>query len=60
MGLTDLGSLAVGKRASFIVLDGNPLENIRNTRRIADRYIDGARFDREGLLREWQKSWGVR
>ena len=50
MGLTDLGSLAVGKRASFIVLDGNPLENIRNTRRIADVYIDGARFDREGLL----------
>ena len=60
MGLTELGSLSVGKRASFIVLDANPLANIRNTRKIADVYLDGARFDREGLLSEWQKSWGSR
>ena len=52
LGLTDFGALAVGKRASFIVLDANPLENIRNTRKIADVYLDGARFDREGLLAE--------
>ena len=32
MGLTDLGTLAAGKRASFIVLNANPLVNIRNTR----------------------------
>lgn len=57
MGLSDLGSLTVGKRASFVVLDANPLENIRNTRTIVDVYLDGARFDREGLLAEWQKSW---
>jgi imidazolonepropionase-like amidohydrolase len=60
MGARDLGSLTVGKRASFIVLDANPLENIRNTRRIADVYLDGARVDREGLLAEWKKSWGAR
>ncbi|MGE3520236.1 MAG: amidohydrolase family protein [Vicinamibacterales bacterium] len=60
MGLPDLGSLAKGKRASFIVLNANPLENIRNTRTIADVYLDGARFDREGLLAEWQKAWGTR
>ena len=59
MGLTDLGSLTVGKRASFIVLDANPLDNIRNTRKIADVYLDGGRFDREGLLTEWRKSWGT-
>jgi imidazolonepropionase-like amidohydrolase len=60
MGLTEFGSLSVGKRASFIVLDANPLENIRNTRKIADVYLDGARFDRERLLSEWQKSWESR
>lgn len=49
MGLTDLGSLTVGKRASFVVLDGNPLEQIKNTRAIADVYLDGARLDRAAL-----------
>jgi imidazolonepropionase-like amidohydrolase len=29
------GTLTVGKQADLLVLDGNPLENIRNTRRIA-------------------------
>ena len=59
MGLTDLGSLAVGKRASFVVLDANPLEDIHNTRRIADVYLDGTRFDRDGLLAEWRISWAT-
>ncbi len=49
MDQTDLGSMAVGKRASFIVLDANPLEDIKNTRRIADVYLDGAKLDREAL-----------
>lgn len=55
MGLSDLGTLAPGKRASFIVLDGNPLENIRNTRRIADVYLNGTRVDRQALRRKWQQ-----
>jgi imidazolonepropionase-like amidohydrolase len=55
MGLTDLGTLGAGKRAAFIVLDANPLDDIRNTRMISDVYLDGARFDRESLLRRWQE-----
>ena len=47
--LTDRGSLAPGKRADFLVLDGNPLENIRNTRRIASMYLAGNEVDRRAL-----------
>lgn len=49
MGQTDLGALAVGKRASFIVLDANPLVDIKNTRTIADVYLDGVKLDRAAL-----------
>jgi len=55
MGLTDLGTLVPGKRASFIVLNANPLENIRNTRTISDVYLDGVKFDREALRRKWRE-----
>ena len=49
MDQSNLGSLAVGKRASFIVLDANPLEDIKNTRRIGAVYLDGAKLDRDAL-----------
>jgi len=55
MGLSDLGTLAAGKRASFIVLNANPLVNIRNTRTIADVYLDGVKFDREAARRKMQQ-----
>ena len=56
MGLKDMGTLAAGKRADFIVLDANPLDDIRNTRKISSVYLDGARFDREALLASWEKA----
>jgi imidazolonepropionase-like amidohydrolase len=49
IGLTDHGTIAAGKVASFLVLDANPIDDIRNTRRIADVYLRGARLDREAL-----------
>ena len=49
LGLADRGTLAPGKRADLLVLDANPLDDIRNTRRIAKLYIAGAEVDRAAL-----------
>jgi imidazolonepropionase-like amidohydrolase len=38
---SDRGTIAVGKRADVLVLDANPLVDIRNTRRIFAVYHDG-------------------
>lgn len=48
MGLDDAGVLETGKRADFLVLDANPLDDITNTRRIASVYLNGAVVDRSG------------
>jgi len=49
LGLRDTGTLAPGKRADFLVLDANPLDEIRNTRRIAKMYLAGTEVDRAAL-----------
>jgi imidazolonepropionase-like amidohydrolase len=46
MRLTDAGTVAPGKAASFLVLEGNPLDDITNTRRIRDVWLRGDRIDR--------------
>ena len=56
LGVTDAGTLAPGKRADFLVLDANPLDDIRNTRRIAAIYVGGATVDRAALRRALQKT----
>jgi len=48
---TDLGIVEVGKVADLVILDANPLEDIRNTERIvgvvtAGRYLDRQKLDR--------------
>lgn len=52
-GLTQLGTLATGKSADFIVLNGNPLEDIANTRRIASVYLRGKEVNRPALRAKW-------
>jgi imidazolonepropionase-like amidohydrolase len=49
LGLDDRGVIAPDKRADLLVLDANPLDDIRNTRRIAALYIAGKEVDRAAL-----------
>jgi imidazolonepropionase-like amidohydrolase len=44
--MTDAGTLEPGMSADFIVLDANPLDDIKNTRKIASVYLRGAAVDR--------------
>jgi imidazolonepropionase-like amidohydrolase len=54
--IQDTGMLAKGQRADFIVLNANPLENIRNTREIDSVYLYGVRLDREELRTKFKQA----
>jgi imidazolonepropionase-like amidohydrolase len=47
--LSDLGTVEKGKLADLVLLDANPLEDIRNTRRIAAVVANGRGYSREDL-----------
>jgi imidazolonepropionase-like amidohydrolase len=51
--LDQLGGIAPGKSADFIVLDANPVEDITNTRRIDRVYLRGTLIDRAALKASW-------
>ena len=46
----DLGTIEVGKQADMVLLDADPLADIRNTRRIASVIKGGGLVDRPSIV----------
>lgn len=53
LGLDDLGLLQPGYSADLVVLDENPLNDIRNTRSISLVFLNGKILDRAGLAADF-------
>ena len=51
----ELGTIAVGKRADLVILDGDPVADIRNTRKIWQVVKDGKVVDRTAILEAVRK-----
>jgi imidazolonepropionase-like amidohydrolase len=60
IGLTDVGRLATGTHADFVVLNANPLDNIANTRQISAVYLGGVKIDRDAMQAKWKNSPATR
>ncbi len=53
LGLEDSGMVKPGYRADLLVLDANPLVDIRNTRAISRIYLGGKLVDRAALVQQF-------
>ena len=52
LGITDaFGTVELGKTADLVLLEGNPLEDIRNTRKISAVVVNGKIFGKPELQR---------
>ncbi len=54
LGISDLGTLAVGKTADFLAMPNNPLEKMSNIKDIGLLYVNGAEQERSALIQNIQ------
>jgi imidazolonepropionase-like amidohydrolase len=52
-GHFNTGMVAAGRNADFLVLNGNPLESISNTRKIDKVYLRGSEVPRGRYAAKW-------
>jgi len=45
----DSGTIEVGKRADLVLIDGNPLDNISNLRKVSSVVTNGAMYNSKAL-----------
>jgi imidazolonepropionase-like amidohydrolase len=57
MLLDHMGAVAPTKSADFLVLNANPLDDIKNLRKIDKVYLRGVPVDRAGLAAQWKAEW---
>jgi imidazolonepropionase-like amidohydrolase len=53
LALDDMGTVAAGKSADFIVLDADPMIDMTNTRKISRVFLRGREVDRAALKAKW-------
>lgn len=58
--LADLGTVAVGKRADLLLLNADPLVDIRNTRQLAGVMVQGRWLPQETLIDLLRQAAAVR
>jgi imidazolonepropionase-like amidohydrolase len=54
-GLSDMGSITGGNSADFVVLDADPMADIKNTRKISRVFLRGQEVDRSALKAKWAR-----
>jgi imidazolonepropionase-like amidohydrolase len=52
----NLGSIAPGRYADFLIVDGDPLRNVREIRKLTTVYRGGTAHDPQKLLAQTPKS----
>ncbi|NNF13392.1 MAG: amidohydrolase family protein [Gemmatimonadetes bacterium] len=58
MELDDVGLVATGMSADFVVLEADPTEDITNTRAIEAVYLRGEAIDRQAMASRWRNGQG--